>query len=205
GNIADEYERPVFLWGREGNMRLKGSMRSIDGVHGLELMRAAVDTFEDCGGHAAAGGFTVRDDAIFYLEDRLIEAYEKLEHGAGDAFADHADMEITPEETTIAFLKKVERLAPFGIANPKPVFLLRNVSVHEISRFGKSDEHLKIKIISDSGASIEAVMFFVKGSIARVADALTKESRVNLIGHIERDMFSRGTPVRIRLLNLRSA
>jgi len=205
GNIADEYERPVFLWGREGNMRLKGSMRSGGMVHGLELMRATIDTFAECGGHAAAGGFTVLDEAVFFLEDRLVEAYARLATQEVDAFANHADAEITPEDATLAFLKKVERLAPFGIANPKPVFLLRDVAVREISRFGKSEEHLKIKIVSLNGKTIEAVTFFAKGSLAKVAESLTADSRVNLLGHLERDMFARGSPVRVRLLNLRIA
>lgn len=205
GNIADEYERPVFLWGREGNLRLKGSMRSGGVVHGLELMRAAVDTFAECGGHAAAGGFTVLDQSVFDLEDRLVEAYARLTTKGTDAFVDHADAAITPEEITLAFLKKVECLAPFGIDNPKPVFLLRDVSVREISRFGKSDEHLKIKIVSETGKTIDAVTFFAKGSLARVAESLAADSRVNLLGHLERDMFARGSPVRIRLLNLRLA
>ena len=203
GNIADEYERPVFLWGREGNMRLKGSMRSGGAVHGLELMRATVDTFAECGGHAAAGGFTVLDESVFFLEDRLVEAYARLETTEADAFANHADTALTPEEVTLAFLKRVEQLAPFGIANPKPVFLLRDVPVREISRFGKSEEHLKIKIVSESGKTIDAVTFFAKGSLARVAESLTVDSRVNLLGHLERDMFARGSPVRLRLLDLR--
>jgi single-stranded-DNA-specific exonuclease len=205
GNIADEYERPVFLWGREGNLRLKGSMRSGGVVHGLELMRATVNTFAECGGHAAAGGFTVLDESIFDLEDRLVAAYERLATPETDAFANHADAVITPEEVTLAFLKQVERLAPFGIANPKPVFLLRNIAVREISRFGKSEEHLKIKIVSESGRVIDAVTFFAKGSLARVAESLTENNRVNLLGHLERDMFARGSPVRLRLLDLRLA
>jgi single-stranded-DNA-specific exonuclease len=204
GNIADEYERPVFLWGREGNMRLKGSMRSGGAVHGLELMRAAIDTFEECGGHAAAGGFTVRDDAVSYLEDRLVEAYARLRVAEGDPFAQHADREISPEEITIAFLKKVERLAPFGIANPKPVFLVRAAPVREISRFGKAGEHLKIRIASESGREIDAVTFFAKGSLARIAESLAKEAPVNILCHLERDMFTRGQPVRLRLLDLRA-
>lgn len=202
--IADEYERPVFLWGREGNMRLKGSMRSGGNTHALELMRAAVDTFEDFGGHAAAGGFTVRDDAIFFLEDRLVEAHARLETEEDDSLANHADAVITPLEATLAFLKKVEKLAPFGQQNPKPVFLLREVVVKEISRFGKAQEHLKLKLAVDKGsASIDAVTFFVKGPIARTSDALTAESRVNLLAHLERDAFSRGMPVRLRLIDLR--
>jgi single-stranded-DNA-specific exonuclease len=203
GNIADEYERPVFLWGREGNMKLKGSMRSAGAVHGLELMRATTDTFEDCGGHAAAGGFTVHDHAIFFLEDSLVTAFEKIEKNPVDPLLSHADAVITLEEVALPFLKKVERLSPFGMNNPKPVFLLRDVGVKEISRFGKSGEHLKIKIVSESGRVIDAVTFFAKGSLARVADSLVSGDRVNIIGHLERDMFGRGSPARIRLLDLR--
>lgn len=202
--IADEYERPVFLWGREGNMRLKGSMRSGGNTHALDLMRATIDTFEDFGGHAAAGGFTVRADAIFFLEDRLVEAHARLETKEDDSLANHADAVITPLEATHAFLKKVEKLAPFGQQNPKPVFLLREVRVKEISRFGKAQEHLKLKLAVDGGvATIDAVTFFVKGPIARTADALTTGSSVNLLAHLERDAFSRGTPVRLRLIDIR--
>jgi single-stranded-DNA-specific exonuclease len=203
GNIADEYERPVFLWGREGNMRLKGSMRSVDGVHGLELMRAAENTFEECGGHAAAGGFTVLDQAVFDLEDRLVTAYAKLDSTLTGDFIDHADATITPEEMTIDFLRRVERLSPFGISNPKPVFALRDVVVHEISRFGKNEEHLKIKATSEAGKVIDAVTFFAKGSLARVAESLGSGKRAHLLGHLERDMFAKGMPVRLRLLDMR--
>lgn len=204
--IADEYERPVFLWGREGNMRLKGSMRSGGGTHALDLMRATENTFEDFGGHAAAGGFTVLDSAVFFLEDNLVAAHAKLTTRKTGDFSEHADAAITVSEATNALLKKIERLAPFGQQNSKPVFLLRDVVVHEISRFGKAEEHLKIKIYSSSDANtkIEAVTFFVKGAIARTVEKLEKGSIAHLLAHLERDTFSRGTPVRLRLLNIRA-
>ncbi len=205
--IADEYERPVFLWGREGNMRLKGSVRSGGATHILELMRGAEKAFVEFGGHAAAGGFTVQDTEVFFLEDRLVEAHEKILSGATvvDELAMRADALVLPEEATSAFLVKVERLAPFGQQNTKPVFLFREVLVREISRFGKGEEHLKLKISSDEGVGrpIDAVTFFVKGSLARAAETLTAGGRVNLLAHLERDTFSRGNPVRLRLLDLR--
>ena len=88
---------------------------------------------------------------------------------------------------------------------PKPVFLLREVVVREISRFGKGEEHLKLKIASkDAGdRTIDAVTFFVRGTLARTADALMPGSRANVLAHIERDSFSRKNPVRLRLLDLR--
>jgi len=202
--IADEYERPVFLWGREGNLRLKGSMRSGGPTHALELMRATENTFADFGGHKAAGGFTVLDDAIFFLEDKLVEAHARLETKESDSFAAHADAVLAPEDATHALLKKIERLAPYGMQNPKPVFLLREIVVRDISRFGKSEEHLKLKIDTNEGqGSIDAVIFFVKGAIARATEALTQGSRANILVHLERDTFARGNPVRLRLLDIR--
>lgn len=204
--IAEEYERPVFLWGREGNMRLKGSVRSGGSTHILELMRAAENAFVEFGGHKAAGGFTVHDTEVFFLEDRLLAAYEKLQQNekSADDLTRRADAHVLPEEATYSFLLKVERLAPFGMQNEKPVFLLREVFVREISRFGKGEEHLKLKIQSaDSGTGIEAVTFFVKGSVARAAETLHTGRRVHILAHLERNMFSRGNPVRLRLLDIR--
>ena len=206
-NIADEYERPVFLWGREGNLSLKGSVRSGGATHIMELMQATENIFAEFGGHKAAGGFTVLDSEVFFLEDRLVEAYERVVAGKieEDDLAMHADAELTPEEVTLEFLKKVDRLSPFGIDNPKPLFLLRDVVAKEISRFGKGEEHLKIKINSplNFGQDLDAVAFFAKGPVARTADTLTNGSRVNLLAHLERDTFSRTNPVRLRLLDIR--
>ncbi|MDE1919231.1 MAG: single-stranded-DNA-specific exonuclease RecJ [Patescibacteria group bacterium] len=206
--IADEYERPVFLWGREGNMRLKGSVRSGGGVHILELMRATENTFTEFGGHRAAGGFTVEDTAVFFLEDRLVEAHGKMQkEEADDDLLMRADAVVAPEEITDAFLTKIERLAPFGMENPKPVFLLREVFVRRISHFGKGEEHLKLNVCSreESESGIDAVTFFAKGPLARVAETLAANSRAHLLAHIERDTFSRENPVRLRLLDLRVA
>ena len=135
-----------------------------------------------------------------------MEAYERITADAPqvDPLLARADAAITPEEATHAFLKKVEKLAPFGMSNPKPVFLLREVSLREISRFGKAEEHLKLKIeVNDGNGTIDAVTFFVKGSIARVASRLAPGSRIHLLAHLERDTFSRGSPVRMRLLDIR--
>lgn len=203
--IADEYERPVFLWGREGNMRLKGSVRSGGSTHIMELMRAAEHAFVEFGGHAAAGGFTVQDTEVFFLEDRLVEAHEHMRPEKSEDLALLADADIIPEDVTHALLSKIERLSPFGVQNPKPVFLMREVVVRDISRFGKGAEHLKLQIFSadGTGRTIDAVSFFAKGSVARIAAAITTGDRVHLLAHIERDTFSRKYPIRLRLLALK--
>ena len=203
--IADEYERPVFLWGREGKGALKGSVRSTDSVHALSLMQKAAHAFVDFGGHAASGGFTVKDDAVFDLERHLHDAYAALApEPADDDLALHADADVSLAEIDFAFLQKLERLAPFGEGNPKPVLLLRETRLASCTRFGKGEEHVKATLVCDeSGKRLDAVSFFAKGAIARAADEAPEGARANVLAHIERDTFSRKSPLRLRLLDLR--
>lgn len=206
GNIADELARPVFLWGREGSNAIKGSCRAGGAVNLVELMTAAGDAFSHFGGHAVSGGFTVSDDAVFDLEDRLVRAHEQVsrETTPAETFAWRADAELSPNEATAGYLTRIEKLAPFGQENPKPVFLLRDVVVREISRFGKGSEHAKIVVSADaSDYAVQAVAFFAKGSVAHAMEALSPNHRAHLLAHLERDTFSRGNPVRLRLLDLR--
>lgn len=204
--LAEEFERPVFLWGREGSGALKGSFRSGGSVEMMELLRTSENIFAQFGGHAAAGGFTLIDSEVFYFEERVVAAYERLAAASSenDPLLEHADAILVPEEVGGSYLTKIERLAPFGQQNPKPVFLLRDVLVREISHFGKAEEHLKIKIDSHGGQrSIDAVTFFVKGPLKRVAETLARGNRVHLLAHLERDTFSRNAPVRLRLLDIK--
>jgi single-stranded-DNA-specific exonuclease len=202
GNIADELSRPVFLWGREGSGSIKGSVRGA-GTHVLELMQATESVFVEFGGHAASGGFTVRDDAVSHLEDRLVEAFERIGAEERDERSARADAELLPEEATLALLRKLEKLAPFGQENPKPVFLIRDVSIGSVSRFGKNEEHLKVALACTDGRTLEAVAFFAKGQMSAAAATLGAGGRASILAHLERDRFSRKNPVRLRLLDLR--
>jgi single-stranded-DNA-specific exonuclease len=202
--IAEEYGRPVFLWGREGNLACKGSVRSGGGVHALELMGAAEDTFEAFGGHAASGGFTVREDAIFTLEERLVAAFERLAHARAREVTDalHADAVLAPHEVTRDVLASFGKLAPFGAGNAKPVFLVRGAQVARVMRFGKGAEHLKLSIAREGAEPLDAIAFFAKGALAARAASLPPGARTDLLAHLERDAFARGAPVRLRILDL---
>lgn len=198
--IAEEYERPVFLWGREGSANLKGSCRAgRPGVSVVELMGASRDTFEQFGGHRASGGFTVLDDAVFFLEERLCEAYTSLptSNAAPDA---RADAELSANEATDELLKRLARLAPFGMGNEKPVFALRDVQLSGVSWFGKAQEHLKISITSDGFDELSAVSFYAKRELGSSVKALAAGKRVHILASLERDQFTRGRPVRLRLV-----
>ncbi|MEA2715482.1 MAG: single-stranded-DNA-specific exonuclease [Candidatus Parcubacteria bacterium] len=77
-SCAEEFRRPVFLWGRDGDNMIKGSCRSEGTTHVVELMQSVpVGVFSQFGGHRHSGGFTVDNEGVHFLEQRLNDAYEE--------------------------------------------------------------------------------------------------------------------------------
>ena len=202
-SIAEEYERPVFLWGREANMRAKGSCRAgKKGMHVVRIMEAAKDIFKEYGGHAASGGFTVHEDQVFFLEEKLNEALASLEEMGEDEALHEADASVAPHEANISLLSSLEKFAPFGMGNPKPAFLFKDVLIHEVSWFGKAEEHLRVRIAHDTG-QIEAISFYAKRELGKDMERLSAGARATVLANLERDQFARGMPVRLRLVAIR--
>lgn len=204
-SLAEEYKRPVFLWGREGGTGAKGSCRSVNGISLVELMNATKDTFEGSGGHTAAGGFTVRDDSVFFLEERLCEALLTLPPASTVEEVKYADSEIRTADVLKTRMKETELFAPFGMGNPKPVFLLRDITLKKVVWFGKGEEHLRISLTRDDGFTgdpLEAICFFARRELGDVATTLSERSTVSVLGNLERDTFTKGQPVRLRIVSI---
>ncbi|HEY0011089.1 MAG TPA: single-stranded-DNA-specific exonuclease RecJ [Candidatus Paceibacterota bacterium] len=207
-SIAEEYHRPVFLWGREGGTTFKGSCRTgRRDVSLVALMQAAPDVFTESGGHAVSGGFTVKDDAIFTLEERLCEALATLPP-SDDALASvYADAEILSTDLPLTHLSRVERLAPFGMGNPKPSYVLHDVKLQKVSWFGKGEEHLRLTLVRSDGftdAIMEGIAFFARRDLGERCKTLEEGCTLSVLGTLERDQFSRGQPVRLRIIALSS-
>ena len=80
--FSDEHNRPVFFWGRNGESGeeglIKGSCRAGGETDIVKLMEKCKDVFVEYGGHKGAGGFSILQENIHTLEDRLNEAFSEL-------------------------------------------------------------------------------------------------------------------------------
>ncbi len=202
--VAEVYERPVFLWGREGGTVLKGSCRS--GVHGVSvvhLMETAQDAFIQFGGHHVSGGFSVKDDQVFTLEERLVDAFHAIDTQTHAEDVVKADALLSLSEATAELLQTLSRLAPFGVGNERPVFGFNHLTLSRISWFGKGEEHIKLTLTSDGFDALEAVAFYARRELGSGITKLSRGARVHVLGSLERDQFSKGRPVRLRLLSVK--
>ena len=185
----------VCMWGRDANGILKGSCRSDGDVSLLDLFQNAEDAFEEYGGHAASGGFTVSHENVHRLPEVLARAVETMPPRS-DVVAPEHDVSVALSDISSLLFKEVSRLAPFGIGNPKPLFLLNNTTVTGVKRFGKESNHVEVMLeCRKSGASARAFEFFKSPKDFSFEPAPGQFA--SLLATIERDSYRGGLALRI--------
>lgn len=195
-SLSSEYNRPVFLWGKDGNDLIKGSCRSGGGASVVKLMEACKEHFTEHGGHHAAGGFAVKSDSIYHLSDLLNKAYEEL--GSNVIVDEEIQIDALLDLKTINrdFLNDLRMLAPFGEGNPKPLFAFEKVKALKVEKFGKAKEHLKL--VLDGG--LEAIAFFSSPEHFRSVPEVNKQ--FTILAHVEESYFMNRYQVRLRLVDI---
>lgn len=195
--VALTHGKPTFLWGREGGELMRGSCRAGGDVSVVELMRAASDAFEHFGGHHASGGFAVSPEQVHMLGEKLCRAHATIQ----ETFLVEEKIIFIERELSLHELEHVRtvlaRLAPFGVGNPKPLFIFLRVRISRVRLFGKAKEHLELMLTDTTGAQVSGIAFFsTPESFTKVVDT---ESIVDVVGYVESDW--KGGP-RIRIEEL---
>ena len=197
--LAEEYSRPVFLWGCDGNEYFKGSCRSGGDISVVRLMEVASDQFSEYGGHHASGGFTVCNKFIHTFPTALVEAFHMLGEEAKVKQEYLVDAIITLEMIDNNFLKDQRSCAPFGVGNPKPLYVIKNTVPDSIERFGKKNEHIKLHLAT-SGLAKEAISFFY--SPEQYTKIPIEHKPCSLIAHVEDSYFMNRHQVRLRIVDI---
>ena len=202
--IAEEYNRPVFLWGREGGEFIKGSCRSGGSTDLVALMERAKDHFLEYGGHKLSGGFSVDHQKIHTLEDALVEASTHVVNSGVETRPNDSvgqvlvDAEMNLKDISENSVAEILKLAPFGVGNEKPLFIFRDIIPEKINRFGKTKEHLSINL-RDGSHTIRAISFFA--SPDQFGDALKEGIKTNLVANIEKSFYNGSSEIRLRIVD----
>ena len=199
-SLVEEYKRPVFVWGRDGDGALKGSCRSYNGRNLFELMQSASGYFLEFGGHAGAGGFTVTLEQLTVLEEKLSEIFKentkKSTNPQGSTLESSGLITVSPEEIREDLWETVSLFAPFGMGNPKPVFKI-NSAVSGVKKFGKEGNHLELSL---NNGQIKAISFFSSPDSFSVLP--TPGLSINLLAHLEKSFFRNRPELRLRIVDI---
>jgi len=219
-SLAEDMQCPVFLWGRDlptdvpskalasegasakegGGLDLKGSCRSGGSVDLSLLMHEARSVFSDFGGHKEAGGFSTTLEQVHLLEEELERAYEKVRTEQTLESAVVADAVLSFDEVNFHLFEELEKLAPFGVGNHKPIFLFENAKVRKMEQFGKEKQHLKLTFAKSDGVYVQAIKFYA--TIADFSTQLSEGNPITLLAHLEKSTFNNRTELRLRIVDI---
>ena len=155
--LSEMYYRPAVV-GNYGDETTRCSCRSIPEFHITHALDECTDLLVRHGGHAAAAGFTVRNENLFELVTRLRSIAERELGGRDLRHSMSADAEVPLSHLNFELLKQLEGLQPTGYGNPEPVFISRKVKVQGARVVGADGKHLKLSL-TDGRFSVDAIGF----------------------------------------------
>jgi single-stranded-DNA-specific exonuclease len=161
GKIAERYNRPTVLVALD-KLGIKpgiGSGRSIAGVDLHRAFAACDEHLESHGGHAAAAGLRVSETKLVDFRKGFMAAVADQIAGPPTDGEITIDSEAPFAMLTHQVLREIERLAPFGNGNHRPVLCSTGVRiVSPPKRIGGAGRHLSVEFEQD-GRRVRGVAF----------------------------------------------
>ena len=162
GRIKDKYYRPTIAFAHQDDDTLKGSARSIPGLHIRDLLEEINCRYPDViakfGGHAMAAGLSLPLKNLPAFEQvfhQIAEENLKDRPLAGELISDG---ELQTEEFTLAFAQCLKDAGPWGQGFPEPLF---DGEFQLMDHRLVGSKHLKMTLKLESGVLIDAIAFNV--------------------------------------------
>ncbi len=150
--LVDRYHKPAILLNESDDGMLRGSARSIEGLHITEAIASQKELLRGFGGHPMAAGMALEADKLTEFRRGLGQAIEKQ---LGEIVHEEPVLQIDAwlglNELDLELARSLEMLAPFGAGNPSLVLASRDVRMKSVSTIGKTKEHLRLNIEDESG------------------------------------------------------
>jgi single-stranded-DNA-specific exonuclease len=160
GRIAEKFHRPVVLisWDPLGIRPGIGSARSVPGFNLHAALEACDEFLLSHGGHAAAAGLKIEESQLTGFRAAFCEAVA-AELGAAPCEGELSiDAEFPLSAFTLNAVHQIERLAPFGQSNSRPLMCTNDVALAEPPRAIGNGSHIALKL-SQYGVTLRAVAF----------------------------------------------
>ncbi len=155
--LTERFYRPAII-AHQGDEFTRASCRSISEFHITDALDQCAELMEHHGGHAAAAGFTIRNERLPELMERLNRIAEEQLAGRDLRPVLKAEAETPLSELSHGLLKSLDTLQPTGLDNPHPMFVTRNLQVKGCRTVGRDGSHLKFTV-TDGTIWMEAIAF----------------------------------------------
>tara|TARA_Y100000588_G_scaffold184579_1_gene198485 strand:- start:710 stop:2446 length:1737 start_codon:yes stop_codon:yes gene_type:complete len=181
--LKERYHRPVIAFANLDNGQLKGSGRSIPGVHLRDALDAVAaqnpQLLERFGGHAMAAGLTLPASKLEQFKTAFDSEIKRQLGGVGIRLEVLTDGAIDAEDFNLDLAEQLADVAPWGQKFPEPLF---DGSFAILQKSIVSETHLRMKLQPlGEPVTIDAIAFgAAKQSWAQSTDVIHATYRLSV-------------------------
>ena len=175
GRVKDRLNRPVFIFARDDDGLLKGSGRSLSGIHLKDVLDALArenpQLIEKFGGHAMAAGLTIKQQHYALFKTLFNDEITRLTRRQPIGDDIETDGELAADQFSLGLAREIENAGPWGQGFAEPLFNGR-FSVADVRVV--AGRHLKFKLqAANSEQLIDAISFYSSDDVrVKEADSL---------------------------------
>ncbi|WP_456402290.1 single-stranded-DNA-specific exonuclease RecJ [Hydrogenimonas sp.] len=178
--LVDRFKKPAIVLSVEGE-RAKGSGRSIGEVDLFKLLQQCESSLTGFGGHKMAAGLTLPAKNVADFRDAICAHAGRIDPRS---FLPKEDVmgELPMEEIDWDLMELLERYEPYGEANSRPRFLIRDAEVLDVRLIGAHSNHLRL-LLGNGRKRLQAVQFGFEREVK-------KGQRITLTGTLQINEFN---------------
>ena len=196
--LTEKYYKPTILLTIEDG-EATGSARSIKGFSIFDALVSCKDLMNKFGGHEQAAGLALDAKNIDELRVRINEIAD-YNLSKEDLIENiKVEYELKEDSATLDLVDNLHKLEPFGLSNPSPRFIMRDLLLTNIFKMGKNKQHLKI--IVENKKSYECVGF----NMAYLADNFQLGDKVDILFQVDENNYNNERKVQFLLKDIRLA
>ena len=149
--LSNLYQKPAVLISAPAGQKARGSARSIKGIDITKAISHQSDILLRFGGHEQAGGFSLEQISLPIFKKGLEKSVSEQAGQIPQKEPLQIDA-VIPIETadSLQFIKMMEKLAPFGPGNSRPVLLSKNLQIKTLKPIGREGKHARIIVETPS-------------------------------------------------------
>lgn len=195
--LVEKYYRPTIMVSCKEGVG-SGSGRSVADFDLFNALTGVDDLLESFGGHRYAAGFSILTEYLDRFENQ-ISRYAKMsltkEMLTPPLMIDEHIELYSINDNLIEWL---EKFAPFGTGNPRPVWMTKNVSVDGYP-YTVGVNHLKLKVVKD-GCILDLIGF----NLGNYLSLLKKNSKIDIAYTLERNIWQNKATIQGKLKDLKN-
>jgi single-stranded-DNA-specific exonuclease len=197
GKLTEKYNVPTIALQKKGDEYV-ASARAPEYFNLMEPLHSLSDLFVKYGGHHQAAGLSLHKNNLENFVKQFCEHCRLNIDPQNTTPRLRVDAELSADDLSLFTINKLQTLAPFGMKNPAPRFVISHAMCEQARPIGVDGKHLKT-LIRIGNHSIDGIGFH----LGHIAEQLNTQPVVDMVGSLEKNEWQGNVKAQFRIEDIR--